>query len=102
MEEDYGCSIMEKRESFKADTDKRKRAENKQYRPKWCPHDDCEFKIHSQNMMCCGTLPLPEVHDNDFNTYRLCLDTRETGHGIFDLQVNKTDLWNLKRIIKQL
>ena len=74
----------------------------KQIRPKWCPYGNCNFEIHSQELMCRGKLPIPEQHDNDFNTHRLCIDTRETGHGIFDLQVNKTDLWNLKRIIKQL
>jgi len=68
-------------------------------RPMWCPHKDCKFKIHSQEKMCFGELSRKEPHDNDFNTNRLCIDTRETGHGIFDLQVNKTDLWNLKRII---
>lgn len=71
-------------------------------RPDWCPHDSCIFQVQSQGKMCRGKLPSPEPHDNDFNTHRLCIDTRETGHGIFDLQVNKTDLWNLNRIIQSL
>ena len=74
----------------------------KQIRPKWCPHSDCNFKIHSQEAICGGGLTIPEKHDNDFNTHRICIDTRETGHGIFDLLVNKTDLWNLNRVIDKL
>ena len=68
-------------------------------RPNWCPHVDCKFKIHSQNKMCIGKLLKPEPHDNDFNDHRLCFDTRETGHGIFDLQINWTDCWNMKRLL---
>lgn len=76
--------------------------ENRIIRPDWCPHNDCVFQIHTQNSMCRGKLPKPEPHDDDFNTHRLCIDTRETGYGIFDLKVNKTDLWNLKRIIETI
>jgi len=71
-------------------------------KPDWCPHKDCQVNIQSQNKMCVGKLPKPEPHDNDFNTHRICIDTRETGHGIFDLLVNRTDLWNLKRIIDKI
>jgi hypothetical protein len=73
-------------------------------RPNWCPHNEYIFKAESQNAMCVGKLPNPVRHDKegefDFNTHRLCLDTRETGHGIFDLQINKGDAWNLARILK--
>ena len=68
-------------------------------RPDWCPHKDCIFKKQSQNKICRGELSEPVPHDDDFNTDRFCLDTRETGHGIFDLQVNKGDLWNIRRIL---
>lgn len=68
-------------------------------RPNWCPHIDCKFKIQTQNKMCVGKLPKQAPHDNDFNDHRLCIDTRETGKGIFDLQINWTDCWNLKRLL---
>ena len=71
-------------------------------KPDWCPHEDCKFKVQSQSMMCVGELPSPEPHDNDFNTHRLCLDTRETGHGIFDLQLNRGDACNLIRLLKTI
>ncbi|KKP51572.1 MAG: hypothetical protein UR43_C0019G0015 [candidate division TM6 bacterium GW2011_GWF2_33_332] len=71
-------------------------------RPVWCPHLDCNFKTHSQNLMCVGYLPKPERHDDSLNDYRLCIDTRETGHDIFDLQINKGDVWNLIRILKTI
>ena len=71
-------------------------------RTDWCPHKDCEFNIQSQNKMCVGKLPNPVQHDDDFNTHRLCIDTRETGHGIFDLQINHTDSWNLKRLLNDI
>lgn len=68
-------------------------------RPCWCPHPDCIYKVQSQEKMCIGELPVPELHDETPNTHRLCLDTRETGHGIFDLQMNWSDCNNLIRII---
>ena len=72
-------------------------------KPDWCPHlldSQCILMAQSQNKACIGKLPHPEPHDNDFNDHRLCLDTRETGHGIFDLQINWTDSWNLIRLLK--
>jgi hypothetical protein len=50
--------------------------------------------------MCIGKLPQPELHIDDHNTHRLCLDTTETGHGIFDLQINKTDMYHFERLFK--
>ena len=47
-------------------------------RPDWCPHKECIFQVQSQNSMCRGKLSKPEPHDNDFNTHRLCIDTRES------------------------
>ena len=69
-------------------------------KPNWCPHTECKFKVKSQDKMCVGKLPKLEPIDNDFNDHRLCIDTRETGHGIFDLQINWTDCWNLIRLLK--
>jgi len=69
-------------------------------KPDWCPHELCIFMAQSQDKMCVGELSHFEPHGNDSNTNRLCLDTRETGHGIFDLQINWTDTWNLIRLLK--
>lgn len=62
-------------------------------KPTWCTHEDCVFIRNSQEMLCCGRLPFPESHGVDYNTHRLCINTQETGHGIFDLQVNNTDVY---------
>ena len=69
-------------------------------KPDWCSHKDCNLKVNSQNMVCLGKLSEPLPHNGDFNTHRFCLDTRETGHGIFDLQINWSDAWNFIRILK--
>jgi len=69
--------------------------ENK--RPDWCPYKTCIFKMNSQDLICTGELPEPEAHDNDENTHRFCLDEREFGKGIHDLQINRTDAWYFKR-----
>lgn len=69
-------------------------------KPKWCTHKDCKFKVQSQDMMCVGELPKLISHNGGFNTHRICLDTRETGHGIFDLMVNWTDCWGMIRLLK--
>ena len=68
-------------------------------RPEWCPHKNCGFRVNSQDKVCIGKLLEPEPHDDDFNTHRFCLDTRETGHGIFDLQINQSDAWNMRRLL---
>lgn len=71
-------------------------------RPVWCPHSNCEFKCHCQNLMCVGKLPEPVPHDGIDNTHRLCFDERETGHGIHDMQLNWGDAWNLIRLLNQI
>ena len=68
--------------------------------PEWCPHKDCILLAHSQSMMCIGKLPKLETHDGGINTHRFCLDTRETGHEIFDLRINRGDSWNMIRLLK--
>ena len=68
--------------------------------PEWCPHENsCIFKVLRQNKICGGHLPEPEAHDDDFNKKRLCIDTRETEHGIFDLQINHTDIYVLISVL---
>lgn len=71
-------------------------------KPKWCPHQDCKFLMNNQDLMCVGILSKPEPHGNDVNTHRFCLDERETGHGIHDLQINKTDAWYFKRLFDKI
>jgi len=75
-----------------------------QIRPDWCPHNDCIFKVHSQKLICVGKLPIPTDHGEHkgVNDHRFCLDERETGHGIHDLQLNWGDAWNMIRILKQI
>lgn len=65
-------------------------------RPDWCLHKDCIIKRCLQMKMCVGELPELEEHDGDFNSHRICFDTRETGHGIFDLQINKSDAYGIR------
>lgn len=70
-------------------------------RPKWCPHKDCKFLAQSQEKICVGELLKLEPHGLlGFNSHRFCLDTRETGHGVFDLMVNHGDCWNMIRLLK--
>ncbi len=71
----------------------------KTIKPDWCIHKKCKFLAQSQNKMCVGELPKLEPHGMVFNTHRFCLDTTETGHGIFDLQINWTDAWGMRRLL---
>lgn len=68
----------------------------KQERPGWCPHKDCQFKRRVMDDLCGGHLPAPERHDEDFNHHRLCLNGADSNGGVFDLQVNNTDLFWLR------
>jgi len=52
--------------------------------------------------ICGGQLPAPEPHDGDFNTHRFCINGASDTGGIFDLQVNKTDLWWFRFIFDSL
>ena len=68
--------------------------------PQWCPNKEtCGVLGQSQNLICIGLMKYPEPHDNDFNTHRFCIDERETGHGIHDLQINWSDAWNMIRLL---
>jgi len=67
-------------------------------RPKWCPHQDCVFVLNTQSLACVGRLPEPVDHDGAPNDGRLCIKAGE----VFDLQVNRGDLWGLGRLFKKL
>ncbi len=67
--------------------------------PSWCPHQNCSCKVSLQDKMCGGELPGPDQHLDDFNTHRICFDTRKTGHGIFDLMINKSDKFWIIRLL---
>jgi hypothetical protein len=70
-------------------------------RPTWCPHADCQFKCHTQEMACVGVLPQPEDHAGIANTHRLCLHgAKDDGEWTFDLKVNRGDAWNITRLLK--
>lgn len=73
-----------------------------QERPKWCPHKDCRFRRRGQDSMCCGALPKPEPHDGGTNLYRLCLNGADKDGGVFDLQVNDTDIWYFRKMFSAL
>ncbi|MBW8034869.1 MAG: hypothetical protein FVQ79_04285 [Planctomycetes bacterium] len=66
----------------------------KNERPKWCPHAEaCNFQKQAVSLLCCGELPEPIEHDGDFNTHRFCINNTEDNFGVFDLQINKSDVW---------
>jgi hypothetical protein len=60
-------------------------------KPKWCPFADCIMIRNTQNMMCCGKLPVPDPHLDDFNTHRFCLNLSEFNEPPFELKINRTD-----------
>ncbi len=68
-------------------------------RPKWCPHQDCRFVLNTQGLGCVGRLPEPIDHDGVLNDGRFCI---QCNPGVFDLQVNRGDLWGLGRLFKAL
>lgn len=73
-----------------------------QERPAWCPHTDCIFRRRVMDSICGGELPEPAPHDADFNTRRMCLNGAADDGGVFDLQVNRTDLEWLRWIFDAL
>ena len=74
----------------------------KNERPEWCPHKDCKFKRRAQDAMCCGHLPKPEKHGDDTNIYRLCLNGVSDDGGVFDLQINRSDIYHFRRLFAAL
>lgn len=73
----------------------------KRRRPKMCPHKDCRFILNFQDAICGGELPSPVPHDGVDNTHRLCL-FEEPGTQPYDLMINKTDAWWIKRAFSQM
>ncbi len=69
----------------------------KQKRPGWCPHR-CHYLMSVQGKICAGKLPKPEQHEGDFNTHRVCMFGVLPNLEVFDLQVNKTDLYHFERV----
>lgn len=74
----------------------------KQERPKWCPHQDCLFQRRAMDSLCGGGLPEQVEHDGDFNTHRFCINGALPNDEVFDLQVNKSDLWWFRFIFEAL
>lgn len=77
----------------------------KQERPSWCPHSDCIFKRRTMDAICGGELPVPEPHGPSMNTHRFCINQKQEEIptvGIFDLQVNDTDLEAFRYIFDAL
>lgn len=72
-----------------------------QKRPDWCLHSDCEYVASAQAMICKGKLTKPMPHGESFNTHRFCLNTKETRQRVFDLQINKTDIYQICRILQK-
>lgn len=72
-------------------------------RPKWCPHQDCEFVLNTQGLACVGRLPEPADHGDvkAANDGRFCMRDQDAGE-ITDWQVNRGDLWSLGRLFKAL
>jgi hypothetical protein len=72
-----------------------------QERPAWCPHSDCCPMRQTQGMACVGELPERDPHGEDFNTHRLCVHgAKDDGEWTFDLKINRTDAWSLRRLLK--
>ena len=68
-------------------------------RPERCPHQDCEYIISlGLEAFCKGKLPKPIDHDGQDNTHRLCFI--QFDGDVFDFQMNKGDLYTLKRLIE--
>jgi len=71
----------------------------KNKRPAWCPHTDCKYHLSTQDLLCVGHLPEQIEHDGDVNIYRMCINC--CGE-VFDLQINDTDIYHLKRLLDSL
>lgn len=75
----------------------------KQEKPAWCPHSHhCIFLMRVQDSLCAGKLPKPLPHDGDFNTHRICLTGALPNDEVFDLQVNKSDVYHFRRILNAI
>ena len=69
-------------------------------KPKWCPHSDCIFKRTYQNCLCIGKLPKKVLHGTDYNTHRWCIKNALPNDEIFDLQINRSDVYWFELLFK--
>jgi hypothetical protein len=70
-------------------------------RPEWCPHQNCQYRLQTQDAACVGELPVPDPHGPDFNTHRLCLrGAEDDGQWAFSMTINGSDAWNLGRLLQ--
>jgi len=73
----------------------------KQVKPSWCRHStSCKFLMHSPDIICSGKFFIPSPHNEDFNTNRLCFWLNP--NDIIDIQINKGDVYNLMRVLKNM
>jgi len=70
--------------------------------PSWCPHSGCCIIWKLKGYMCCGSLSSPSPHNGDFNTHRFCLNNVDDGGEVFDLLINKTDVWWFRRMFNAM
>ena len=73
----------------------------KQERPNWCHYSDCGFRRRVQDAFCCGELPKPDPHHDDFNYYRICINGID-GEIREDYLVNPADLEYMRWIFDAL
>lgn len=71
----------------------------KQEKPLWCPHSECIFLRRVMDDLCSGKLQKPRAHDGDTNTHRICLTGTLPKNKVFDLMVNKSDLYHFRRVL---
>lgn len=79
----------------------------KQKRPEWCPHQDCQFKLMKQNLVCVGILPETELHNGIPNYARICfydevLPLEMHTRPVYDMQINEGDVFHLRSLLDAL
>ena len=73
----------------------------KQERPNWCPHQDCIFKIRTQDAMCVGELQAPKDHGGVANTHRWCQrGAPDDGEWLHSVAFNRGDAWTVIRVFE--
>jgi hypothetical protein len=50
--------------------------------------------------MCCGSLPKPDPHLNDWNTHRFCINLNEFHEPVFELKINRTDAHLFRKLFE--
>lgn len=74
----------------------------KQEKPSWCPYSLCIFLRRAMDSICIGKLLCPVPHGKDLNTHRICLMNVLPDNEIFDLQINKGDIYHFRRILNAI